>query len=79
MTEFNTGISPALLLAVYTCKQEKCQTFAHNISCANPPDLSNTGFIDTEASKLLVMPTTKSSAATSNNKIIVIQPSGNHM
>jgi hypothetical protein len=28
MTKFHTGINPALLLAVYTCKQENCQTFA---------------------------------------------------
>jgi hypothetical protein len=28
MTDFNTGINPSLPLAVYTCKQEKCQVFA---------------------------------------------------
>ncbi len=32
MTEFVTGIKPFLPLAVYTCKQEKCQTFAQDIS-----------------------------------------------
>jgi hypothetical protein len=30
MTEFHTGINPHLSLAIYTCKQEKCQTFTHN-------------------------------------------------
>jgi hypothetical protein len=30
MTKFHTGIDPALPLAVYTCKQENCQTFALN-------------------------------------------------
>jgi hypothetical protein len=30
MTEFHTGISPALSLAIYTCKQVNCQTFALN-------------------------------------------------
>jgi len=28
MNEFNIGINPGLPLAVYTCKQEKCQVFA---------------------------------------------------
>jgi hypothetical protein len=28
--EFVTGIEPSLPLAVYTCKQEKCQTFAQD-------------------------------------------------
>jgi hypothetical protein len=28
VTNFNQGIVPNLQLAVYTCKQEKCQTFA---------------------------------------------------
>jgi hypothetical protein len=31
MTKFHTGINPHLPLAIYTCKQEKCQTFAHSI------------------------------------------------
>jgi hypothetical protein len=30
MTEFHTGIDPHLPHAIYTCKQEKCQTFALN-------------------------------------------------
>ena len=30
LIEFNTGINPGLPLAVYTCKQEKCQVFAVN-------------------------------------------------
>jgi hypothetical protein len=32
MTKFHTGIDPHLPLAIDTCKQEKCQTFAHNTS-----------------------------------------------
>ncbi len=32
MTEFHTGIDPHLPRAVYTCKQEKCQTFALDAS-----------------------------------------------
>jgi hypothetical protein len=28
MTKFLTGIDPQISLAIYTCKQEKCQTFA---------------------------------------------------
>ncbi len=30
MAKFVTGIEPSLPLAVYTCKQEKCQTFAQD-------------------------------------------------
>ncbi len=30
MTEFHTSINPALLLAIYTCKQGNCQTFSLN-------------------------------------------------
>jgi hypothetical protein len=30
MTEFAIGINPSLPLAVYTCKQEKCQSFAND-------------------------------------------------
>jgi hypothetical protein len=30
VTDFNQGIDPNLPLAVYTCKQEKCQTFAQD-------------------------------------------------
>jgi hypothetical protein len=30
MTKFHTGIDPHLPLAIYTRKQEKCQTFAHD-------------------------------------------------
>jgi hypothetical protein len=30
MAKFVTGIKPSLPLAVYTCKQEKCQTFAQD-------------------------------------------------
>jgi hypothetical protein len=30
MAKFITGIEPSLPLAVYTCKQEKCQTFAQD-------------------------------------------------
>jgi hypothetical protein len=30
MTNFNQGINPNLPLAIYTCKQEKCQTFTRD-------------------------------------------------
>ncbi len=31
MIKFYTGIKPSLPLAVYMCKQEKCQTFAQDV------------------------------------------------
>ncbi len=48
-------------------------------SCANPPDLNTTAFINTAASKHLVTPMTLTSQATSSECIIVIQPGGNKM
>ena len=46
---------------------------------ANNPDLSSAAVIDTAASKHLVTPRIKTSAATSSKCIIVIQPGGDNM
>jgi hypothetical protein len=54
-------------------------SFPHNPGCANPPDLSTTAFIESAASKLLVMPSTTTSAATNHASITIIQPGGDRM
>jgi hypothetical protein len=53
--------------------------FKHDTGCTNPPDLTTTAFIDSAASKSLVMPSTTTSATTSKSSITVIQPSGKRM
>jgi hypothetical protein len=54
-------------------------SFPHDSGCTNPPDLSSTAFINTDASKSLVTPSTLTSPATSLESISVIQPGGDKM
>jgi hypothetical protein len=54
-------------------------SFHLDSGCTNPPNLNTTAFIDTAASKHLVTPTTKTSPATSSERITVIQPGSNKM
>ena len=60
-----------------------CNTIANSLShdpgCANPPNLSTTAFIDTAASKSLVMPFMMTSRPTSSTAITVIQPGSDRM